>query len=130
MAEHLDLSAQGGSRSASVRIADTNQRAVLFQAYQLHPQQSGQSGQSSCKKNMGYDRDRVARRAGQWLQMPATPAVAPGKNRQAVRARSLPSCWAVREYGLITDHLSGKLGRSSAAVSQSVVRGEKIAREK
>ncbi len=77
----------------------------------------------------GYDIDSIANRVGQLLQMPVTQIMAPGKNRQTVRARSLLCYWAVRECGLTMVFLSQKLGVSSTAVSQSVERGEKIAFE-
>ncbi len=77
----------------------------------------------------GYDFDSVTERVGQLLQMPVTQVMAPGKNRQTVRARSLLCYWAVRECGMTMVYLSRKLGISPTAVSQSVVRGEKIALE-
>ncbi len=77
----------------------------------------------------GCDIASVAERVGQLLQMPVTQVMAPGKNRQTVRARSLLCYWAVRECGMTMVYLAGKLGISSTAVSQSVVRGEKIALE-
>ncbi len=61
--------------------------------------------------------------------MPVTQVMAPGKNRQTVRARSLLCYWAVRECGMTMVYLSRKLGISSTAVGQSVLRGEKIALE-
>ena len=74
--------------------------------------------------------DRVADRVGQLLQMPVTQVMAPGKNRQRVRDRSLLCYWAVRECGMTVVNLSSSLAIiSSTAVSQSVVRREKIARE-
>ena len=78
---------------------------------------------------MGYDLDRAAHRVGHLLQIPVTQVVTPGKSRQTVRARSLQCYWTVRECGLTMVDLSRKLGLSSTAVSQSMVRGEKIAWE-
>jgi REP element-mobilizing transposase RayT len=77
----------------------------------------------------GYEFDSIAERVGQLLQMPVKQVMAPGKNRKTVRARSLLCYWAVREGGMTMVYLSRKLGISSTAVSQSVVRGEKIAQE-
>ncbi len=77
----------------------------------------------------GYDVERIARRVGQLMQMHVTQVTAPGKNRQTVGARGLLCYWAVRECGMTMVSLSRKLGISSTAVSQSVVRGEKIAFE-
>ncbi len=77
----------------------------------------------------GYDFDSVTERVGQLLQMPVTLVRAPGKNRQTARARSLLCYWAARECGMTMVYLSRKLGISPTAVSQSVVRGERIALE-
>jgi ribosome-binding protein aMBF1 (putative translation factor) len=52
-----------------------------------------------------------------------------GKYRRIVKARSLLCYWAVRELGISMASLSRRLHISSAAVSQSVQRGENLAKE-
>jgi biotin operon repressor len=52
-----------------------------------------------------------------------------GKYRRIVKARSLLCYWAVRELGISMASLSRRLHISSAAVSQSVQRGEILAKE-
>jgi len=47
-----------------------------------------------------------------------------------VQARSLFCYWAVRELGVSATALAEKLGLSHPAVSISVKRGEKVAKEK
>jgi hypothetical protein len=54
---------------------------------------------------------------------------APGKHRRVVEARSLLCFWAVRELGISMASLSRKLNLSIPAVSQSVIRGENIAKK-
>lgn len=55
--------------------------------------------------------------------------LAPGKERVRVKARSLLCYWAVRELGFSLTELSRKLDLCPAAISKSIVRGERIARE-
>ena len=50
-----------------------------------------------------------------------------GKARRRVAARSLLCFWAVRELGISMTELSRRLNLSLSGVSQSVMRGEKIA---
>jgi len=51
-----------------------------------------------------------------------------GKSRRRVAARSLLCFWAVREVGISMTELSRRLELSLSGVSQSVMRGENIAR--
>ncbi len=53
----------------------------------------------------------------------------PGKYPRIVQARSLLCYWAVRELGMTATALAKKFRQSQPAVSISVKRGEKIARE-
>ena len=53
---------------------------------------------------------------------------APGKHRQIFEVRSLLCFWAVRELGISMASLSRKLNISLPDVSQSVIRGENIAK--
>ena len=50
-----------------------------------------------------------------------------GKSRRRVAALSLLCFWAVRELGISMGELSRRLKPSLSGVSQSVIRGEKIA---
>ena len=61
--------------------------------------------------------------------MSAKEVFSPGKYRRIVYARSLLCYWAVRELGISMASLSRRLHISSAAVSQSVRRGENLAKE-
>ncbi len=51
------------------------------------------------------------------------------KYRQIVRARSLLCYWAVQELGVSMASLAERLKLSPAAVTQSVVRGERLVKE-
>jgi len=53
---------------------------------------------------------------------------AEGKQRKVVKARSLLCYWAVKELGVVMSTLGRRLNISTAAVSQSVLRGEKLAK--
>ena len=53
---------------------------------------------------------------------------AEGKHREVVKARSLLCYWAVKELGVVMSTLGRRLNISTAAVSQSVLRGEKLAK--
>jgi putative transposase len=77
----------------------------------------------------GYDLDLVAQRTAAVMGVSINQVYAAGKNRQTVRARSLMCYWAVRECGMTRAFLSKKLSPSQTAVSQSVLKGEQIARE-
>jgi putative transposase len=79
-------------------------------------------------KAQGYDLDMVARRVEDSLHIECDRVWAPGKHRQVVEARSLLCFWAVRELGISMASLSRKLNISIPAVSQSVIRGENIAK--
>jgi len=52
-----------------------------------------------------------------------------GKHPQTVKARSLLCYWAVRELGISATELARRIGISQPAISQSVKRGEVIAKE-
>ncbi len=53
-----------------------------------------------------------------------------GKYPKIVQARSLFCYWAVRELGETATRLAGEFGLSQPAISISVKRGERIAKEK
>jgi len=79
-------------------------------------------------KAQGFDLDKVARRVADLLQIESDMVWAAGKHRHIVEARSLLCFWAVRELGISMASLSRKLNISLPAVSQSVIRGENIAK--
>ncbi len=75
-------------------------------------------------------RDTILKKSQTELQRYESKQVfSAGKNRLTVRARSLLCYWAVRECGMSMASLAGRLGISITAVSQSVERGERIAKE-
>jgi REP element-mobilizing transposase RayT len=77
----------------------------------------------------GFDLDKIAMRVADLLEMDTAYVWASGRYPHIVRARSLLCYWAVRELGMSMALLSKKLNISIPAVSKSVVRGEKIARD-
>jgi len=79
-------------------------------------------------KAQGFDLYMVARRVADLRHIECDRVWAPGKQRQVVEARSLLCYWAVRELGISMASLSRKLNISIPAVSQSVIRGENIAK--
>jgi putative transposase len=74
----------------------------------------------------GIDIDGVTARVSELLDLPVEDVWSPGKYREVVCARSVLCYWAVRELHVSMAELSRRLGISPAAVSQSVLRGEKI----
>jgi len=80
-------------------------------------------------KAQGMDIEQVARRVAQIMDMSIKEVWSRGKYRRTVKARSLLCYWAVRELGISMASLSRRLHISSAAVSQSVQRGEILAKE-
>lgn len=76
----------------------------------------------------GFDLDKVAKRVSGLLNLEYDVVWAAGKHRHIVKARSLLCFWAVRELGISMASLSRKLNMSIPAISQSVIRGEKIAK--
>jgi hypothetical protein len=63
------------------------------------------------------------------MEMSIKEAWSRGKYRRFVKARSLLCYWAVRELGISMASLSRRLHISSAAVSQSVQRGEHLTKK-
>ena len=78
----------------------------------------------------GVNLDDVARRAAFLFGIESNEIYTRGKQPSLVRARSLFCYWAVRELGISATALARKLNLSQPAISISVRRGEKIAREK
>ena len=81
----------------------------------------------SALRAQGIDLDKIANRVAYLLDMDTAAVWASGRYRHIVKARSLLCYWAVRELGTSMALLSKMLNISIAAVSKSVVRGEKIA---
>jgi len=72
----------------------------------------------------------AARRVAQLMEMNVDDVLEHSKKPTVVQARSLLCYWAVREVGMTTTGVAGKLGISQSAVSRLVVRGEHFATEK
>lgn len=81
-------------------------------------------------KALGLDVDKVAERVAALLTLPVEAVWAVGKHRKTVAARSLLCYWSVRQLGLSMSSLARRLGISSTSVSQSVVRGELLAKKR
>ncbi len=77
----------------------------------------------------GWDMDKIAAHVAKLLDIEVSDVWSVGKYRQIVKARSLLCYWAVRELGISMASLAKRLKISPAAVTQSVVRGEKLAME-
>ena len=80
-------------------------------------------------KAQGMDIEQVARRVAQIMDMSIKEVWSRGKYRRIVKVRSLLCYWAVRKLGISMASLSRRLHTSLAAVSQSVQRGENLAKE-
>ncbi len=77
----------------------------------------------------GWDIDRLAEHVAELLDMDVSEVWSSGKYRHIVRARSLLCYWSVRELGVSMASLAERLKLSPAAVTQSVVRGERLVKE-
>ena len=78
----------------------------------------------------GVNLDDVTRRAAFLFGIEPNEIYTSGKQPSLVGARSLFCYWAVREFGISATALARKLQLSQPAISISVKRGEKIARDK
>jgi len=81
-------------------------------------------------RTQGYDLSKIGRRVADVLGISTDQVFAAGKSRPTVRARSLLCYWAVREAGMTMTSISKELNICPSAVSQSVQRGEQIAKER
>jgi hypothetical protein len=77
----------------------------------------------------GYNLEKIADHVSTVMQVDASEIWKSGKSRRRVAARSLLCFWAVRELGISMTEMSRRLKLSPSGVSQSVIRGEKIAGE-
>lgn len=75
----------------------------------------------------GYNLKMIADRVCFVMGLEASEIWKGGKSRRRVAARSLLCFWAVRELGISMSELSRRLDLSLSGVSQSVIRGERIA---
>ena len=80
-------------------------------------------------KALGLDMDKVAEMVAALLKLPVETVWAVGKHRETVAARSLLCYWSVRQLGLSMSSLAQRLGISPSSVSQSVMRGEALAKK-
>ena len=78
----------------------------------------------------GYDLEKLAQRAANVCGMKPEEVWSAGKYSKTVQARSLLCYWAVRELGISATALARRLGLTQPAVSISVRRGGRIAKEK
>jgi chromosomal replication initiation ATPase DnaA len=77
----------------------------------------------------GFTINQVAERVAAILGVKYEQVWEKGKYPQTVKARSLLCYWAVRELGISATELARRIGISQPAISQSVKRGETIAKE-
>lgn len=78
----------------------------------------------------GIDVNRLAEYVSTLLGVSIEQIWSAGKQQSLVTARGVLSYWAVRELGISMTSLAKRFNLSVAAVSKSVVRGEKICKEK
>jgi putative transposase len=80
-------------------------------------------------KRLGYDFEKGVERVCKIFQMDKEFVTGRGKQRDRVRARDLLCYWAVVDLGIPMVDVARRLGITPAAVSYSVQRGEKTAKE-
>lgn len=77
----------------------------------------------------GYDFEWLVKHVAMLLDIEPKDVLARDKYQQAVKARGLPCYWGTRELRMITVALAKKLNLAQATISQSAMRGRKIAME-
>jgi REP element-mobilizing transposase RayT len=77
----------------------------------------------------GFNIEKVAERVAALLGVKCEQVWEKGKHPQTVKSRSLLCYWAVRELGISATELARRIGITQPAISQSVRRGEAIAKE-
>ena len=80
-------------------------------------------------KAKGYDFDTVVARVAEVLGIEKADVLSAGRQPLRVKARRLLCFWASRELGITMVDLAKRLKISPSTVSQSAIRGEKIAKE-
>jgi REP element-mobilizing transposase RayT len=78
----------------------------------------------------GFTVDQAARQAAELLGVKSEQIWKKGKHPQTVKARSLLCYWAVHELGMRATELARRIGITQPAISQSVKRGESLAKKK
>jgi REP element-mobilizing transposase RayT len=79
-------------------------------------------------RSRGYSFERLIKRVAKLFEVSPKELLSGGKHAKTVKARSVVCYWGNRELGMSTIELSKKLNISQPTASQSVVRGQKIAR--
>ena len=79
--------------------------------------------------SQGYDFDWLVQHVAQLLDMEPEDVLARGKYKQTVKARALLCYWGMRELGMTSVQLAQKLNLAQPTISQSAMRGRKIALE-
>lgn len=77
----------------------------------------------------GYTLKTLSEKVAHLFHLEPSQLFSPTKSPKIVKARSLMCYFAVRELGLTATGLAKKIGLKQPAISISVVRGEKIAKE-
>ena len=77
----------------------------------------------------GYDFDWLVKHVAKLLDIEPKDVLARGKYKQSVKARGLLCYWGTRELGMTTVDLAKKLNLAQPTISQSAMRGRKIAEE-
>ena len=75
----------------------------------------------------GYNLETIADKVSYVLELDTSEIWKAGKSRNRVAARCLFCFWAAKDLGIGMTELSRRLNLSPSGVSQSVIRGEKIA---
>ncbi len=94
---------------------------------QVLSQANEQMERTNILKSKGYNLNMIASQVSSVMNLEASEIWKSGKSRRRVAARSLLCFWAVRELGMSMTELSRRLNLSLSGVSQSAIRGEKIA---
>ena len=81
-------------------------------------------------KARGYDLVVLAERVEEIFGMEPGDIYSPGKYKRLIKPRSVFCYWAVRELGETATSLAKGLSLTQSGVSKSVVRGEKIVKER
>jgi REP element-mobilizing transposase RayT len=76
---------------------------------------------------LGYDFDKVADRVAAHFQLKPAEILLPTKQRHPVMARSLLCFWTIKDLGLSSIAVAGRMGITQPAVSRLAQRGEKVA---
>ena len=78
----------------------------------------------------GFDFEKVLYRVSELLDMNVREILLKGKQSLRVKSRRLVCCWAVKELGMTDAEIENLLGLTQPAVSELVLRKEKLALDK